>query len=67
MRIADVSIRRPVFAVMLVGSLVVLGVVSIERLGVDLFPRVEFPMTWIRQKLCYIPQWQKICFPKAFA
>ena len=47
MRLADVSIRRPVFAVMLVGSLVVLGVVSIQRLGVDLFPRVEFPMVTV--------------------
>jgi HAE1 family hydrophobic/amphiphilic exporter-1 len=46
-RLADVSIRRPVFAVMLVGSLVVLGVVSIQRLGVDLFPRVEFPMVTV--------------------
>ena len=47
MRLADVSIRRPVFAVMLVGGLVVLGVVSIPRLGVDLFPRVEFPIVTV--------------------
>ena len=44
MKLADTSIRRPVFAVMLVGALVVLGVVSIPRLGIDLWPRVEFPM-----------------------
>jgi HAE1 family hydrophobic/amphiphilic exporter-1 len=43
-KLADVSIRRPVFAVMLVGGLVVLGLVSIPRLGIDLWPRVEFPM-----------------------
>ncbi|MFQ5415911.1 MAG: efflux RND transporter permease subunit [Myxococcota bacterium] len=43
MRIADLSIRRPVTAVMITGSLVVLGFVSLGRLGVDLFPRVEFP------------------------
>jgi len=43
-RIADVSIRRPVFAVMLIGALIVLGLVSLPRLGVDLFPRVEFPV-----------------------
>ena len=43
MRIADLSIRRPVTAVMITGSLVVLGLVSLGRLGVDLFPRVEFP------------------------
>ncbi|MFQ5698149.1 MAG: efflux RND transporter permease subunit [Myxococcota bacterium] len=43
MRIADLSIRRPVTAAMLVGSLVTLGLVSLPLLGVDLFPRVEFP------------------------
>jgi HAE1 family hydrophobic/amphiphilic exporter-1 len=43
MRIADFSIRRPVFAVMLIAALVSLGLVSLGRLGVDLFPRVEFP------------------------
>ena len=44
MKLADASIQRPVFAVMLVGALVVLGVVSIPRLGIDLWPRIEFPM-----------------------
>lgn len=43
MWLADVSIRRPVFATMLIASLVVLGLVSFDRLGVDLFPAVEFP------------------------
>ena len=47
MRLADVSIRRPVFAVMLVGGFVVLGLVSLPRLGVDLFPRVEMPIVTV--------------------
>ena len=47
MKLADVSIRRPVFAAMLMGSLVVLGLVSIPRLGLDLFPRVEFPVVTV--------------------
>jgi HAE1 family hydrophobic/amphiphilic exporter-1 len=47
MKLADVSIRRPVFAVMLIGSLVVLGAVAIPRLGLDLFPRVEFPIVTV--------------------
>jgi HAE1 family hydrophobic/amphiphilic exporter-1 len=46
-RLADISIRRPVFAVMLVGGLVVLGIVSLPRLGVDLFPRVEMPIVTV--------------------
>ncbi|MCP4038478.1 MAG: efflux RND transporter permease subunit, partial [bacterium] len=44
MKLTDLSIRRPVFAVMLIGAIVVLGVVSISRLGIDLWPRVELPM-----------------------
>jgi HAE1 family hydrophobic/amphiphilic exporter-1 len=50
-RIADASIRRPVFAVMLVASFVVLGLVSIPRLGVDLWPRIEFPVVTVQTVL----------------
>jgi HAE1 family hydrophobic/amphiphilic exporter-1 len=47
MKLPDTSIRRPVFAVMLIGGLVVLGLVSIPRLGIDLFPRIEFPLVTV--------------------
>ena len=47
MKIADVSIRRPVFAVMLIGALVVFGLFSYPRIGVDLFPNVEFPVVTV--------------------
>jgi HAE1 family hydrophobic/amphiphilic exporter-1 len=47
MKLPDISIRRPVFAVMLIGGLVVLGLVSIPRLGIDLFPRIEFPLVTV--------------------
>ena len=43
MKLADTAIRRPVFAIMLIGGLVLLGVISASRLGLDLYPRVEFP------------------------
>ncbi len=43
MRLPDVAIQRPVFAVMLVSGLVLFGVISMNRLGLDLYPRVEFP------------------------
>jgi HAE1 family hydrophobic/amphiphilic exporter-1 len=46
-KIAEVSIRRPVFAVMLIGGLVGLGAVSLPRLGVDMFPKVEFPIVTV--------------------
>ncbi|MGH7302053.1 MAG: efflux RND transporter permease subunit, partial [Candidatus Rokuibacteriota bacterium] len=41
--LAEISIKRPVFASVLVLSLVVVGVFSYFNLGVDRFPRVEFP------------------------
>lgn len=43
MWISDVSIKRPVFATMVITSFVVLGLVSMTRLGIDLFPEVNFP------------------------
>jgi HAE1 family hydrophobic/amphiphilic exporter-1 len=43
MKLADFSIRRPVFITMQVLAVLVLGVVSFTRLGVDMMPDVEFP------------------------
>ena len=47
MKIAEVSIARPVFASMLVLALVVFGMTSYSRMGVDLFPDVDFPIVTI--------------------
>jgi len=43
MWISDTSIKRPVFATMVIVSFMVLGIVSLGRLGIDLFPEVNFP------------------------
>jgi HAE1 family hydrophobic/amphiphilic exporter-1 len=43
MKLAELSIRKPVMMTMLILSFVVLGVFSLSRLGIDLFPKVEFP------------------------
>lgn len=51
MWISDISIRRPVFAVMIIAALVVLGWISLGRLGVDLFPKVEFPVVSVSTTL----------------
>ncbi len=51
MWLADTSIKRPVFATMVILGLVVLGLVSYPRLGVDLFPKVEFPIVNITTTL----------------
>ena len=39
-----VSLRNPVFAVMLMAALVVLGLYSLQRLKVDQFPSIDFPV-----------------------
>src|SRR3954451_22432145 len=41
--LAQLCVKRPVFATMLVLSLVVVGVFSYFSLGVDLFPKVDIP------------------------
>jgi hydrophobic/amphiphilic exporter-1 (mainly G- bacteria), HAE1 family len=41
MSITDVCVRRPVFAVMLISFLLVLGIFSFRDLGVDLFPKTD--------------------------
>ena len=51
MIIADLCVRRPIFATMFVGVLVVLGWFSYERLGVDLFPKVDVPTVMVTTTL----------------
>ncbi len=51
MWLADTSVKRPVFATMFIMALVVLGVVSYPEIGVDLFPKVDFPIVTIYTEL----------------
>jgi len=51
MWLANTSIKRPVFATMVILGLVVLGVVSYPNIGVDLFPKVDFPIVNINTTL----------------
>ncbi|MFN2501758.1 MAG: efflux RND transporter permease subunit [Pyrinomonadaceae bacterium] len=41
--LAEVCVKRPVFATMLIMSLVVVGAFSFMSLGADLFPKIDFP------------------------
>ena len=43
MKLADVSVRRPVFAVMMSLALLVLGWFSYRQLGLDLMPKTDYP------------------------
>lgn len=44
MILSDTAIKRPVFTTMVIGAIVVFGAISFRTVGVDLFPRVEFPV-----------------------
>src|SRR5258705_241350 len=50
-KLAEICIRRPVFATMIVLSLVVVGAASFFRLGVDRFPSVDLPTVSVRTNL----------------
>lgn len=51
MNLSEICIRRPVFTWVLVAIPVVLGIVSYFELGVDLFPKVDFPVVTITANL----------------
>ena len=50
MFLSDLSIKRPVFATMMMMALVVLGLFSYRRLNIDQFPDVEFPLLVIQTR-----------------
>ena len=51
MWLAETSIKRPVFATMFITALVVLGLVSYPEIGVDLYPKIDFPVVSINTQL----------------
>ena len=50
-KLAEICIRRPVFAAMMILALVVIGASSYSRLGVDRFPQVDIPTVMVRTML----------------
>src|SRR4030095_13185989 len=50
-KLAEICIRRPVFAAMIVLSLVVVGAASYFKLRLDLFPSVDLPTVSLRTNL----------------
>ncbi|HYT71471.1 MAG TPA: efflux RND transporter permease subunit [Gemmatimonadales bacterium] len=50
MFLSDLSIKRPVFATMMIMALVVLGLFSYRRLNIDQFPDVDFPLLVIQTR-----------------
>src|SRR3954454_6188050 len=50
-KLAEICIKRPVFATMLILALVVVGVAGYAKLGVDRVPSVDLPTVFIRAAL----------------
>src|SRR5262252_2129789 len=51
MKLAEICVKRPVFATMLVLTFVVLGVFSYTQLGIDQFPKVDLPTVTVQTAL----------------
>jgi HAE1 family hydrophobic/amphiphilic exporter-1 len=51
MILADISVRRPVFATMGIAALVVMGIFSYRSLVVDLYPKIDFPLVTVTTTL----------------
>ena len=51
MTLAELSIRRPVFAWMIFVGLVVFGIISFMRLGISQLPDVDFPVVTVNLNL----------------
>ena len=49
--LASISVKRPVFATVIILSLTVVGAFSFGRLGVDRFPKVDFPTVVVTTRL----------------
>lgn len=51
MNISEISIRKPVFAWMLMLGLIVFGVLAFERMGVSQLPDIDFPVVGVNLSL----------------
>ena len=51
MSLSEVSIRRPVFAWMLMAALIFFGAISFQRLGISSMPDVDFPVVSVSLRL----------------
>jgi HAE1 family hydrophobic/amphiphilic exporter-1 len=49
--LAAISVRRPVFATVIILSLTVIGAFAFTRLGLDRFPKVDFPTVVVTTRL----------------
>jgi HAE1 family hydrophobic/amphiphilic exporter-1 len=50
-KLAEICVRRPVFATVIILSLVVVGIFAYQQLGLDRFPKVDIPTITITTRL----------------
>ncbi len=48
MKLSEISVKRPVFATMMIGALLVLGAFSYTELPVEMFPEIDFPFVVVQ-------------------
>src|SRR6478736_5550048 len=53
--LAAISVKRPVFASVLILSLTVVGAFAFRKLGLDRFPKVDFPTVMVTTRLAGAP------------
>lgn len=51
MFLSNVSIKKPVFATMMIAALILFGLISRQRMGVDLYPDIDFPIVTVTARL----------------
>jgi len=51
MFLSDTSVKKPVFATIITLALVFFGILGYQRIGIDLYPKVDFPMVTITTTL----------------
>src|SRR4051812_30736435 len=49
--LANVCVRRPIFATVLMLVILVIGIAGYQKLGVDRFPKVDFPIVVVTTRL----------------
>lgn len=47
MSMTDVSIKRPVFVTMVTLGALVMGLLAVDKLGIDLFPNTSFSLVLV--------------------
>ena len=51
MILSDLSVKRPIFISMIMFALAIFGLIAFKELGVDLFPKIDFPVITVVSSL----------------